>query len=121
MADQGTTTRIRPGTRPAAPFSTAPTILGSYAHLIGRLAANRPHYLNPRLIADSADFEERAEHLRGVLVAVADYVRVCLKDIGDSSNIELDVKYIDGAFQDLVGDITGPLRNAADRMQDEAA
>jgi hypothetical protein len=121
MANHGPTTRIAPGARPAATFSTAPTILGSYAHLIGRLAANRPHYLNPRMIADAADFNERADHLRTLMIAVGDYVRVSLKDIGDSSGVELDVKYVEGAFHDLTGDVTGALRNAADRMMETEA
>jgi hypothetical protein len=101
----------------ATRFATsAPPVIASYAHMIGRLAANRPHYLNPRVIADSSDFNERADHLRNVLIAVGDYVRVSLKDIEDSSGVSLDVKYVEGAFADLTGDVVGALRNAADRM-----
>ena len=108
----GTPTRFAPA---------VPTVLGAYAHLIGRLAANRPHYLNPRMIADAADFNERANHLRNLMIAVTDYVRVSLKDIGDSSGVEMDVKYVEGAFHDLTGDVTGALRNAADRMMETEA
>ena len=107
---------IRANAVPTRFATLAPPVIASYAHMIGRLAANRPHYLNPRMIADASDFNERADHLRNLLIAVGDYVRVSLKDIEDSSGVALDVKYVEGAFADLTGDVTGALRNAADRM-----
>lgn len=93
--------------------TTPPTILSAHAHMVERIEANKPCYLNPAHLADADDINERAEHIRFLMMAVTDYVRVAVKDIDDSSN-HIDAKYIYGCLDDLTSEIVGALRNAAD-------
>lgn len=96
-----------------APAAIPHTILDAHAHLIERIEANKPCHLNPAHLADADDINERAEHIRFLMMAVTDYVRVAVKDIDDSSN-HIDAKYIYGYLDDLTSEIVGALRNAAD-------
>lgn len=95
------------------------SVLGAHTHLIERLQANAPHYLNPRYLADADDINERAEHLQRILIAVTDYVGAAVTDIADSSNC-IDKKYIFGCLNDLTSEIVGTLNIAADEMQSAA-
>ena len=98
------------------PASPAATILGAHAHLIERLAGNKPCHLNPAWHADADDFNERAEHLQRAFIAFSDYVRVAVKDIADTST-ELDENYIFGCLNDLGSEIVGALEIAADKRE----
>jgi hypothetical protein len=95
MANQAnTTTTLRSATTmpkasglPAAPSrqritarSLASEIRGAHDHLIARLAAVPPNMINPFLQADEDDLELRADHLRIVLQATADYVSAFMRD-----------------------------------------
>ena len=102
MADQGTTTRIAPGVRSAATFSTFQT---AHLDLVARLAATRPHQIVA--IADRMDIEERAEHVRDVLGAVLSYVGTVVTD----TNANLPIGLLDGAYvmdRKTTGSTPGP-------------
>jgi hypothetical protein len=99
---------------------TASTILGAHAHLLERLQQNRPHHIHGWHLADALDFEDRAEHLRRLLIATEDYVRAVMVDMARSSNIYVDTD-VTGGVSDLRGDVVGTLLNAAERIQSAAA
>ena len=100
------------GARPAATFSTVQT---AHLDLVTRLAATRPHRI--RSIADAHDLEERAEHLRAVFVAMADYVGAIMIDTRDNTSVgSIDCKYVIGCLSDLAGDAAGVIANAADDL-----
>ena len=140
--DSPTTTTSAPGTRPAAPsrisFQSAgavrannrPTtarqlaseIRGAHAHLIARLAAVPPNMINPFLQADEDDLQLRADHLRIVLRATADYVSVFMRDTASFTHaMHLDRKYLDGLLNDIIGDTAGAIENAAETVREERA
>jgi hypothetical protein len=98
----------------------ASTIIGAHAHLLERLQQNRPHHMHGWHLADALDFEDRAEHLRRLLIATEDYVRAVLVDMARSSNIYVDTN-VTGGISDLRGDVVGTLLNAAERIQSIAA
>jgi hypothetical protein len=95
---------------------SAPTILGAHAHLLERLQQNRPHHMHGWHLADALDFEDRAEHLRRLLIATEDYVRAVLVDMARSSNICVDTN-VTGGISDLRGDVVGTLLNAAEGLR----
>ena len=112
QAEQGTTTRIRPGVRPVATFSG---VQSAHLDLVTRLAATRPHQIVA--IADRLDVEERAEHVRDVLDAALSYVGAVVVD----TNANLPVGSLDGVsvmrcLSELAGDVAGRLLNAADEL-----
>jgi hypothetical protein len=112
MADHATTTNRALGTRPGATFSTVQT---AHLDLVTRLAATRPHRI--RYIADAQDLEERAEHLRAVFAAMADYVGAIMLDTRDSAPVgSIDCKYVIRCLSDLAGDAAGAIANAADDL-----
>jgi hypothetical protein len=96
---------------------TAPSVLGAHAHLIERLITNRPHHMPGWHLADALDFEDRAEHLRRLWIAVEDYTRAVLVDTAASSNVGLDIKNLTGIISDTQGDVVGCLLNAADEVR----
>jgi hypothetical protein len=51
------------------------SVTDAHAHLIQRIITNKPHHMPGWHLADALDFEDRAEHLRRLLVATEDYVR----------------------------------------------
>jgi len=67
-------------------------------------------------LADALDFEDRAEHLRRLLIATEDYVRAVMVDMARSSNIYVDTD-VTGGISDLRGDVVGTLLNAADDLR----
>ena len=112
MADHATTTNRAPGARPGATFSTVQT---AHLDLVTRLAATRPHRI--LYIADAHDLEERAEHLRAVFAAMADYVGAIMLDTSDNAPVgSIDCKYVIGCLSDLAGDAAGAIANAADDL-----
>ena len=92
----------------------------AHAHLVDRIGDNTPYILNSRLIADAEDFNERADHVRSILIAVTDYVRVAVKDISDKSNTAIDERYLLGLLNDVTGDVVGALNNAAEDLREAA-
>jgi hypothetical protein len=112
MADHATTTNRVLGACPAATFSTVQT---AHLDLLTRLAATRPHRI--LYIADAHDLEERAEHLRAVFAAMADYVGAVLLDTRDNAPVgSIDCKYVIGCLSDVAGDAAGAIANAADSL-----
>jgi hypothetical protein len=92
----------------------------AYKHLIERLNANPPNQINPFNAADEDDLILRSGHLRRTLTAVADYVSACMRDTYDSTwSIQFDRKYLDGLFDDIIGDICGPIHNGAETLREE--
>jgi hypothetical protein len=67
-------------------------------------------------LADALDFEDRAEHLRRLLIATEDYVRAVMVDVARWSNIYVDTD-VTGGISDLRGDVVGTLLNAADDLR----
>ena len=99
-------------TTPAKPSTEIQT---AHAFLVARLAALRPH--NIRFHADTADLEERADHVRDILGATLDYVASVLADSADNCPIGLlDGAYVMGCIGDLSSDIAGKLRRAAEDL-----
>jgi hypothetical protein len=61
--------------------------------------------------------QERAEHLRAVSAAMADYVGAIMLDTRDNAPVgSIDCKYVIGRFSDLAGDAAGVIANAADDL-----
>jgi hypothetical protein len=125
------TTRA-PGNRPAAPSPQASrprtvcamvsSIRGSHAHLIARLAAVPPNMIDATLVADEDDLQLRADHLRIVLRATPDYVSAFVHDTAYFSHaVQIERKYLDGLFDDVIGNLCGAIENAADRVREERA
>jgi hypothetical protein len=102
--------------RADSPNTTSPSVADAYAHLIQRLQQNRPHHLPAWHLADALDFEDRAEHLRRLLVDVETYTRAVMVDMARSSNIHVDTA-VTGGISDLRGDVVGTLLNAAEELR----
>jgi hypothetical protein len=121
MADHAYTPTRAPGTLPAA-FS--PSLPAAHYNLIARLLATKPSTI--RYVADAADLKERAEHVRDVFDAFANYVGAVMRDTADPASIVIcgnqpfDRKYIGDRLSDISGDVAGALDQAADRLQVEA-
>jgi hypothetical protein len=97
-----------------------PTIQGAHAHLVERLAAQPPNVISPFLAADEDDLELRADHLRIVLRATADYVSALVHDTADNSwAVQTDRKHLDGLFDDIIGDYVGAIEQAAETVREE--
>jgi hypothetical protein len=97
--------------------TTIASVTDAHAHLIQRIITNKPHHMPGWHLADALDFEDRAEHLRRLLVATEDYVRAVLVDMKRSSNVNVDIKDMTGCISDLKGDVVGSLLNAADKIR----
>jgi hypothetical protein len=97
--------------------TTSPSVFGAHARLIQRLQQNRPHHMHAWHVTDALDFEDRAEHLRRLWIAVEDYTRAVLVDTAASSNVHVDIKDVTGCISDLKGDMVGSLLNAADELR----
>jgi hypothetical protein len=129
QANPANTTTCAPATTPAAPSpqritarQLASEIRGAHAHLIARLAAVPPNMINPLLQADEDDLQLRADHLRVVLRATADYVGAFMRDTAYFSHaVQIERKRLDGLFDDVIGDLCGTIENAAETVRDERA
>jgi hypothetical protein len=98
----------------------ASEVRGAHAHLIERLAAVPPNMINPFLQADENDLQLRADHLRVVLRATADYVGAFMRDTASfSPAVQIERKGPDGIFDDLIGDLCGVIEKAAETVRDE--
>jgi hypothetical protein len=72
----------------------------------------RPMPLSPCAI----DVEDRADHLEEVLGAVSGYVAAILDDVAQNVPGGLDRRQIDALLSDLISEVTGTLRQAADAL-----
>jgi hypothetical protein len=64
----------------------------------------------------------RADHLRIVLRATADYVGALMHDTAYFSHaVQIERKRLDGIFEDVIGDLCGTIEKAADRVREERA
>jgi hypothetical protein len=130
QAVNASTTTRAPAAMPAAPSQQrmgtarqlASEIRGSHANLIARLAAVPPNMINPFHRADEDDLQLRADHLRIMLRATADYVSALVHDTAYFSHaVQIERKRLDGIFDDVIGDLCGAIENAADRVREERA
>ena len=129
QTDSANTTTMRSATTPAAlspqritARQLASEIRGAHAHLIARLAAVPPNMINPFHQADEDDLQLRADHLRMVLRATADYVGALMRDTAYFSHaVQIERKRLDGIFDDVIGDLCGAIENAAETVRDERA
>lgn len=96
--------------------TTIASVTDAHAHLIQRIITNKPHHMPGWHLADTLDFEDRAEHLRRLLIAVEDYTRAVLVDMKRSSNVYVDTD-VTGCLSDTRGDMVGSLLNAADELR----
>ena len=113
---------VRANNRPTTARQLASEVRAAHAHLIARLAAVPPNMINPFLLADEDDLQLRADHLRIVLRATADYVGAFMRDTAYFSHaVHLDRKHLDKIFDDVIGDLCGAIENAAETVRDERA
>jgi hypothetical protein len=128
QTDSANTTTMRSATTPAVSPQRitarriASEIRGAHAHLIARLAAVPPNMIGACLVADEDDLQLRADHLRIVLRATADYVGAFMRDTASFTYaMQLDRKYLDGLLNDIIADTAGAIENAAETVRDEHA
>jgi len=113
---------VRANNRPTTARQLASEIRGAHAHLIARLAAVPPNMTNPFLQADEDDLQLRADHLRIVLRATADYVSAFMRDTASFTHaVQIDRKRLDGIFDDVIGDLCGAIENAVETVREERA
>ena len=139
QADDRTTMTGEPGgTLPAAPsprisFQSAgavrqprptplavPAVQAAHIALIGALASLKPHRIIGSYAADRFDILERAEHLEKVLAAVTVYTKAIVADTAYLTPIGY-IADETGFLADAASDIVGALKNAVDKMIDDAA
>lgn len=101
--------------------SIANEIVESHGHLIDTLKALPPNVIHPFCTADAADLRERAEILQRTMRAMERYVAAFMVDTAANSwAVDLDRKWMDGLFDDLIGDCCGKIENAAERAREVA-
>jgi hypothetical protein len=110
MATESRTTTAR---RAASPYPAGIEI--DHLNLIRALAELTPH----RIIgnADAADFQNRADHLRGTFAAVERYANAVMADTASNSTglrTPIGRNDITDTLQDTVGDLAGAIERAAD-------
>jgi hypothetical protein len=132
------TTTGAPATSPAAPsprisFQSAgavrrphptplavPAVQAAHITLISALASLKPHRIIGSYAADRFDILERAEHLEKVLAAVTVYTKAIVADTAYLAPIGY-IADETGFLADAASDIVGALKNAVDKMIDDAA
>jgi hypothetical protein len=97
-------------------MAQADSIFDSYAHLLARLAASKPHQI--RYSADARDLEERAEHVQAIGNAVLAYLTELVADTADNAHSKIDRDVCRGLSDDI-SDIVGNLSNAAERWRED--
>jgi hypothetical protein len=125
QAANGTITTGAPGTHPAASFPqrtplAVPAVQVAHIALIGALAGLKPHRIIGTYAADRFDILERAEHLEKVLAAVTVYAKAIVADTAYLAPCGY-VADETGFLADAASDIVGALKNAVDKMIDDAA
>lgn len=100
----------------------AARITASHRELIERLQRIPPNEVDPRYQADAEELEHRAEVLRCHLLAVKDYVSEYLHDTAALSwSVNVERKYVEATFRDLINEIVGPLDIAAETVRQEGS
>ena len=93
-------------------------VRAAHADLMAALAKQAPWPIP--LFADASDIEDRADHLKTVLDAVATYVTTILDDSAQNVPRRLELRHVDALFSDLRSEVTGTLRRAADDLAESA-
>jgi hypothetical protein len=96
--------------------STSPVRL-AHTEFVAALAGNVPHRIYADV--DSADLEDRADHLERLFAALHVYLTAIIADT--SQNIPgraPDRRYLENLFRDLAGDALAGIRNAAEEMRE---
>jgi hypothetical protein len=73
------------------------------------------------LFADATDLEDRADHLKDVLIAVSIYLSALLGDTAQNVPGGLNLRSINALLSDLASDVTGTIQGAADDMAGRVA
>jgi hypothetical protein len=97
--------------------STAPVgspVQARYAEFLAALAEHPPRPIP--IIADSIDLEDRADHLKGVLSGLAEYLTVILDDAAQNTPGRLDLCDAEAILADLASDLSGAIQRAAEEM-----
>src|SRR5258708_25127596 len=117
-----TTTRVRFSSAGALPpqasagvSGSTPGIRGAHADLITRLQALPPYRFDPRLQATPDQLELQADILRCNLRAMAQYVVAA----DHTYAIHTDRLYLNGLFDDIIGDLCGAIASAAETVREE--
>jgi hypothetical protein len=98
----------------------AARITDAHKEFIERVSRLPPNEVDPRLQADAEDLEHRAEVLRCHLLAMKDYVSEYLHDTaGLSWSVNVDRKWIEACFRDLIADVVGPINIASETVRQE--
>jgi hypothetical protein len=112
FSSAGAVRRAQPGNR-ALPTG----IQLNYANLLDNLAeVGAPHLIG--LAATFSDIDERAHHLKKVLDAVTSYVKAVVGDTCYRATTKIHDET--GLLADAASDIVAALKNAVDKMIDDA-
>lgn len=103
-----------PGARVTSPPSVAKPVWTAHAQFVSSVAGRPPAPIP--VFAQAADLEDRADHLKGVLDALSDYLHAVLGDAAQNVPGGLERRYIDALLSDLISEVTGTLRQAADSL-----
>jgi len=117
QATDSTTTTNAPATTPAAP---SPSVQAAHAALVGLLLRLKPNRILGTYAADRLDVLERADHLEKMLAAVTVYAKAIVADTARMAPIGY-VADETGLLKDTASDIVSALKNAVDKMLDDAA
>lgn len=103
-----------PGARVSSPPPPPKPLWAAHAKFVSSVAGQPPAPIP--VFAQAVDFEDRAEHLKGVLEALAAYLQAALGDAAQNVPGGLERRYIDGLLSDLTSEVTGTLRQAAESL-----
>jgi hypothetical protein len=94
--------------RPTEPVRAA------HAEFVTALAEHPPRPIP--VAVNAANLDDRADHLATVLIAVSVYMTTLLEDTAQNVHGGLDLRSVDALLSDLVSDVTGIIRRAADAL-----
>jgi hypothetical protein len=93
---------------------------GDFANMIERMQRLPPRNFSSFLQPDGEDLQDRADTLRIHIRAFRDYVTAFMKDSADASwHVDMASIFIDGLFEDMIGDCCGLLEKAAEKAHEE--
>jgi len=108
-------TRLSP--RPTS--LAVPPVQAAHSALISALASLKPHRIIGSYAADRFDIMARADHLDAVLAAVTVYAKAIVADTAHMAPCGY-VADETGYLEDASSDIVAALKNAVDKMLDDA-
>lgn len=94
---------------------TVPPVTKAYQTLMAALAAEQPHDIMGGY-ADRADIQERQEHLKAILDAVAIYAEWVVSDTSDNAPLGYLTTSETGYLRDSISEIDAAFDRAVDRM-----